>query len=103
MQEPDIAPALQALAAQVVTAELERLERRLPALAAPARAELDQTLRRVIEQLLRPPTERIQPGRPGADRCAQALRLLFDLNTDTPTAAHQPLRPPPSTIGIPTP
>ncbi|MFX0538434.1 glutamyl-tRNA reductase [Ornithinimicrobium sp. Y1847] len=82
-----LAPALNALrtrAAQVVDAEMARLDQRLPQLAADERAEVRQTVRRVVDKLLHTPVVRakqLQAGQhahPGD--YGQALRELFDLD-----------------------
>ena len=52
--------ALRARAAEVVAAELARLEQRLPSLDEPTRAEVQQTVHRVVEKLLHAPTVRVK-------------------------------------------
>ncbi|MGW0712401.1 glutamyl-tRNA reductase [Streptomyces sp. NPDC002643] len=77
--------ALRAMAAEVVIGELARLERRLPDLADKQRAEVTQTVRRVVGKLLHAPTARVKQlaGEPGGEEYADALRELFDLHTQT--------------------
>jgi len=77
--------ALRAMAAGVVEAELTRLRARLPDLDARAAAELDQTVRRVVDKLLHTPTVRVKQLADGPDGSsyAAALRQLFDLSVDT--------------------
>ncbi|MEU4805550.1 hypothetical protein [Actinosynnema sp. NPDC023587] len=71
---PEVA-ALRAHATAVVEAELRRLRSRLPAVDDAVRAELEATVRRVVDHLLTGPEERVrEPG--GAD-LAEALRDLF--------------------------
>lgn len=74
--------ALRAMASDVVRAELERLDGRLPGLDARARAELQQTVRRVVDKLLHAPTVRAKQlaAEPGGASYAEALRELFDLD-----------------------
>ncbi|RZS79060.1 glutamyl-tRNA reductase [Motilibacter rhizosphaerae] len=73
--------ALRARADQVVTAELERLDGRLPALDPRARDEVAQTVRRVVDKLLHTPTVRAKElaGEPLPVSYAEVLRELFDL------------------------
>jgi glutamyl-tRNA reductase len=74
--------ALRARAAEVVDAELARLDSRLPGLDATARAEVARTVHRVVQTLLHAPTVRVKQlaERPGGDAYADALRELFDLD-----------------------
>lgn len=73
--------ALRQRAAEVVEAELLRLEGRLPDLADPERAEVAQTVRRVVDKLLHAPTVRVkQLAASGeGESYAEALRELFEL------------------------
>jgi glutamyl-tRNA reductase len=75
--------ALRAMARGVVESELSRLESRLDGVDERVRAELVQTVHRVVEKLLHTPTVRIKElaGAPGGDAYADALRSLFDLDT----------------------
>jgi glutamyl-tRNA reductase len=74
--------ALRARAAEVVDAELARLDARLPGLDATARAEVARTVHRVVQTLLHAPTVRVKElaERPGGGAYADALRELFDLD-----------------------
>ncbi|MEV0401616.1 glutamyl-tRNA reductase [Actinoallomurus sp. NPDC050550] len=80
--------ALRSKAADVVEAELGRLGGRLPELDDKARAEIAQTVRRVVDKLLHAPTVRVKElaGSPGGDTYADALRELFDLDPKAPEA-----------------
>ncbi|MGH3938131.1 MAG: glutamyl-tRNA reductase [Pseudonocardiaceae bacterium] len=74
--------ALRKRAADVVDAELLRLDGRLPGLDSAVRNELARTVRRVVDKLLHAPTVRIkklaQAG--GGQAYADALRELFGLD-----------------------
>ncbi len=74
--------ALRAMAADVVAAELARLDGRLPGMSGKQRAEIAQTVRRVVDKLLHAPTVRAKQlaGEPGGAGYADALRELFDLD-----------------------
>ncbi|MFC5906966.1 glutamyl-tRNA reductase [Streptacidiphilus monticola] len=74
--------ALRAMASEVVAAELDRLDGRLPELDDRTRAELQQTVRRVVDKLLHSPTVRAKQlaAEPGGSSYAEALRELFDLD-----------------------
>ena len=74
--------ALRAMASEVVSTELERLDGRLPELDSRVRAELTQTVNRVVDKLLHSPTVRVKQlaGEPGGASYAEALRELFDLD-----------------------
>ncbi|MGF2944107.1 glutamyl-tRNA reductase [Mycobacterium sp. Lab-001] len=77
--------ALRQRAADVVEAELLRLDNRLPGLESAQREEVARTVRRVVDKLLHAPTVRIKQlaSAPGGDSYAEALRELFELD---PTA-----------------
>ncbi|MFD9685836.1 glutamyl-tRNA reductase [Kitasatospora sp. NPDC059088] len=79
--------ALRAMASDVVAAELGRLGSRLPDLDERSRAEITQTVRRVVDKLLHAPTVRVKQlaAEPGGASYADALRELFDLD---PAAVH---------------
>ncbi|MCC9311624.1 glutamyl-tRNA reductase [Kitasatospora sp. RB6PN24] len=79
--------ALRAMASEVVGAELARLQSRLPDLDDRSRAEMAQTVRRVVDKLLHAPTVRVKQlaAEPGGASYAEALRELFDLD---PGAVH---------------
>jgi glutamyl-tRNA reductase len=83
--------ALRTMAADVVSAELHRLGGRLPDLDAKSRAELEQTVRRVVDKLLHAPTVRVKQlaGEPGGASYAEALRKLFDLGAGTAEAVSR--------------
>lgn len=75
--------ALRALARSVVEAELTRLAGRLgDDVDVRIRAEVEQTVHRVVEKLLHTPTVRIKQlaGEPGGSGYAEALRELFGLD-----------------------
>jgi glutamyl-tRNA reductase len=74
--------ALRARAAEVVAAELARLEQRRPGLDPDVREELRRTVNRVVDKLLHAPTVRVQELAGVAEPAdyAAALRDLFDLD-----------------------
>ena len=74
--------ALRQRAADVVEAELLRLDNRLPGLEAAQKDEVARTVRRVVDKLLHAPTVRIKQlaSAPGGDSYAEALRELFELD-----------------------
>jgi glutamyl-tRNA reductase len=74
--------ALRQRAADVVEAELLRLDNRLPGLEATQRDEVARTVRRVVDKLLHAPTVRVKQlaSAPGGDSYAEALRELFELD-----------------------
>lgn len=74
--------ALRQRAADVVEAELLRLDNRLPGLQTAEREEVARTVRRVVDKLLHAPTVRIKQlaSAPGGDSYAEALRELFELD-----------------------
>lgn len=74
--------ALRQRAADVVEAELLRLDNRLPGLQSTERDEVARTVRRVVDKLLHAPTVRIKQlaSAPGGDSYAEALRELFELD-----------------------
>ncbi|MBB1243554.1 glutamyl-tRNA reductase [Streptomyces durbertensis] len=86
--------ALRAMASQVVTTEMARLDGRLPDLDERQRAEITQTVRRVVDKLLHAPTVRVKQlaGEPGGAGYADALRELFDLDPQTVAAVSEPNR-----------
>ncbi|GKQ39549.1 glutamyl-tRNA reductase [Streptomyces sp. A012304] len=77
--------ALRAMAADVVASEIARLDGRLPGLDDRHRAEITQTVRRVVDKLLHAPTVRVKQlaAEPGGAGYADALRTLFDLDPET--------------------
>lgn len=74
--------ALRVMAADVVRAELDRLRGKTPGLSERDRAEVEQTVRRVVDKLLHVPTVRVKQlaGAPGGSSYAEALRELFGLD-----------------------
>lgn len=85
--------ALRAHADEVVEVELRRLDGKLPGLEPDVRAELHDTVRRVVKTLLHTPTVRVKELSlgPDGDRYASALRELFELDPagpDTVTRAN---------------
>ncbi|MDY6998295.1 MAG: glutamyl-tRNA reductase, partial [Actinomycetota bacterium] len=88
--------ALRQRAADVVEAELLRLDNRLPGLEAAHRDEVANTVRRVVDKLLHAPTVRVKQlaSAPGGDSYAEALRELFELDqqaVDAVAAGELPL------------
>jgi glutamyl-tRNA reductase len=77
--------ALRTMAADVVAGEMARLEGRLPGLDDKHRAEITQTVKRVVDKLLHAPTVRVKQlaAEPGGAGYADALRTLFDLDQET--------------------
>jgi glutamyl-tRNA reductase len=90
--------ALRRRAAEVVDAELLRLEGRLPALDTAVRDELARTVRRVVDKLLHAPTVRVKQlaEAGGGQAYADALRELFELDPQAAAAIAAPIRPPSS-------
>jgi len=80
--------ALRRRAAEVVEAELLRLDGRLPDLDAAVRDELARTVRRVVDKLLHTPTVRVKQlaESAGGEAYADALRELFGLDPQTAAA-----------------
>jgi len=90
--------ALRQRAADVVEAELLRLDNRLPGLQSAQREEVARTVRRVVDKLLHAPTVRIKQlaSAPGGDSYAEALRELFELDqtaVDAVAAGELPVLP----------
>jgi glutamyl-tRNA reductase len=90
-----VAPTVVALrdkAAQMVAAELHRLERRLPNLDDAARGEIAATMQRVVDKVLHAPTVRVQElaETVGPTSYPEALRRLFDLDPSAPAALVAP-------------
>jgi len=88
--------ALRQRAADVVEAELLRLDNRLPGLDLAHRDEVARTVRRVVDKLLHAPTVRVKQlaSAPGGDSYAEALRELFELDptaVDAVAAGELPL------------
>jgi glutamyl-tRNA reductase len=87
--------ALRQRAADVVEAELLRLDNRLPELDAAHRDEVAKTVRRVVDKLLHAPTVRVKQlaSAPGGDSYAEALRELFELDQQAVDAVAGPELP----------
>ena len=85
--------ALRQRAADVVEAELLRLDSRLPGLEDPQRDEVARTVRRVVDKLLHAPTVRVKQfaSTPGGDQYAAALRELFELRPGAAEAVAAPI------------
>ena len=92
----DVAPTVAALrsrAAEVVTAELNRLDHHLPDdLPETTRAEIQLAVHRVVEKLLHTPTVRVKElaGDGEGGDYALALRELFDLDPHDVAAVSVP-------------
>ncbi len=84
--------ALRSRAADVVAAELNRLDQRAPTLSDQQRAEVQRTVHRVVEKLLHAPSVRVRElaGSGGSGDYAQALRDLFDLDPHDVAAVSVP-------------
>lgn len=85
--------ALRTKAEAMARAELDRLSSRLPDLDPVVRAELEQTVQRVVDKLLHAPTVRVKElaQSPGGDAYAEVLRELFGLDRGAVTAVSAPL------------
>ncbi|WP_329338324.1 glutamyl-tRNA reductase [Streptomyces sp. NBC_01352] len=83
--------ALRTMAADVVANEIARLDGRLPGLDDKHRAEITQTVKRVVDKLLHAPTVRVKQlaAEPGGAGYADALRTLFDLDPETVAAVSR--------------
>jgi glutamyl-tRNA reductase len=84
--------ALRTMAADVMAAELHRLESRLPSLGDHERDEVRRSVRRIVDKLLHAPTVRVQElsADPEAPDYAAALRELFALDPHTIAAVMSP-------------
>lgn len=81
---------LRARAAEVVGAEMTRLEQRLPQMSESDAAQVRLAVHRVVEKLLHTPTVRVKElAGQGHDHTA-ALRELFDLDPRHPQAVSRP-------------
>ena len=87
--------ALRRQAAEVVAAELLRLDSRLPELDETVRGELAKTVRRVVDKLLHTPTVRVKQlaSGPNGASYAAALRELFALDPQAAAAVSTPSAP----------
>lgn len=85
--------ALRQMAADVVEAEMLRLDSRLPGLDAAHREEVARTVRRVVDKLLHAPTVRVKQlaSTPGGNSYAEALRELFELKPGAAQAVAAPM------------
>ena len=83
--------ALRCMAAEVVAAELNRFHGRTNGLDERTRAEVEQTVRRVVDKLLHEPTVRVKQLTvgDGGVTYAQALRELFNLDPRTAVAVSR--------------
>ncbi|MFI8350708.1 glutamyl-tRNA reductase [Streptomyces sp. NPDC085596] len=83
--------ALRTMAADVVAAEIARLDGRLTGLDERQRGEIRQTVHRVVDKLLHAPTVRVKQlaAEPGGTGYADALRTLFDLDPETVAAVSR--------------
>lgn len=83
--------ALRSKADEVVQGELSRLANRVPDLSDRDRAEVEQTVRRVVNALLHTPTMRVKELAKSPDGLsyAEALRELFGLDRAAPAAVLQ--------------
>jgi glutamyl-tRNA reductase len=80
--------ALRKRAAEVIDAELLRLDSRLPDIDGKVRDEFARSVHRVVDKLLHTPTvqvKRLAEG-PDGDSYAAALRTLFELDPQAPAA-----------------
>lgn len=84
--------ALRSMASEVVAGEMKRLDARLPSLDHHERAEVQHTVRRIVDKLLHAPTVRVQElaADPDAVDYAAALRELFALDPQTVAAVMSP-------------
>lgn len=83
--------ALRGMAAEVVAAELTRFDGRTTDLDPKIRAEVAQTVRRVVDKLLHEPTVRVKQLaiEPGGAEYAAALRALFNLDPSAAAAVSR--------------
>jgi glutamyl-tRNA reductase len=94
-RQAEVTPTVTALrqrAAEVVQAEMLRLESRLPGLDDPQRDEVAKTVRRVVDKLLHAPTVRVKQlaSTPAGDHYAEALRELFELKPGAAESVSAP-------------
>ena len=87
--------ALRQRAAEVVQAEMLRLEAKLPYMGDVERSEVERTVRRVVDKLLHAPTVRVKQlaAAPGGGSYAEALRELFELRPGVTAAVAAPSEP----------
>jgi len=96
-RQAEVTPTVAALrqrAADVVEAEILRLETRLPDLESSQRDEIAKTVRRVVDKLLHAPTVRVKQlaSTPNGDHYAEALRELFELKPGAAESVSAPDR-----------
>ncbi|GAB83526.1 glutamyl-tRNA reductase [Gordonia rubripertincta] len=96
-RQAEVTPTVAALrqrAADVVEAEILRLETRLPDLENNQRDEVAKTVRRVVDKLLHAPTVRVKQlaSTPNGDHYAEALRELFELKPGAAESVSAPDR-----------
>lgn len=84
--------ALRARAADVVASELARFDTKNRQLDPAVRAEVEQTVRRVVDKLLHAPTVRVKELSTEGIAYAEALRELFDLDPHEIAAVSVPIR-----------
>ncbi|MGV9825882.1 MULTISPECIES: glutamyl-tRNA reductase [unclassified Gordonia (in: high G+C Gram-positive bacteria)] len=94
-RQAEVTPTVAALrqrAADVVEAEILRLETRLPDLDDPQRDEVAKAVRRVVDKLLHAPTVRVKQlaSTPNGDHYAEALRELFELKPGAAESVSAP-------------
>ncbi|MEE3853466.1 glutamyl-tRNA reductase [Gordonia sp. LSe1-13] len=94
-RQAEVTPTVAALrqrAADVVEAEILRLDARLPGLDDPMRDEVAKTVRRVVDKLLHAPTVRVKQlaSTPNGDHYAEALRELFELKPGAAESVSAP-------------
>ncbi|WP_152366143.1 glutamyl-tRNA reductase [Microlunatus speluncae] len=84
--------ALRTMATEVMAAELDRLDARLPELGDKERQEIHRSVRRVVDKLLHAPTVRVQALASGGESVdyAAVLRELFALDPQTVAAVMKP-------------
>ena len=84
--------ALRTMASEVVSAELARLDGRVPRLTDKERDEVHRSVRRVVDKLLHQPTVRVQTLSADSESVdyAAALRELFALDPQTVAAVMSP-------------
>ncbi|GAA1479634.1 glutamyl-tRNA reductase [Gordonia sinesedis] len=94
-RQAEVTPTVAALrqrAADVVEAEILRLETKLPELDDPQRDEVAKAVRRVVDKLLHAPTVRVKQlaSTPNGDHYAEALRELFELKPGATESVSAP-------------
>ena len=84
--------ALRSMATSLVDAEMSRLDSRMPDLSGDVRAEVLQTVRRVVDKLLHEPTVRVKElaNQAGGVSYERALAELFALDPAAVNAVSRP-------------